>query len=259
MAIWHLRAQVISRSKGRSSVAAAAYRSAERLIDYRTGLVHDFTGRTRHEVEAWIQSPEDAPAWARDRQELWRAVEDRERRKNSQTAREVEVALPVELGRDKQRELVRGWVREQWTGRGVVADVAIHRDPEGRNPHAHVLFATREIGPEGFGVKVREPDRRAELERWREGWERRANRELERAGVRARIDRRSYAERGIDREPTVHEGPYVRELEARGHRTDRGGENRLIRQRNAEREREAERERRREAERERDFTQGRER
>ncbi len=243
---------MISRSRGRSAVAAAAYRSAERLVDHRTGLAHDYTHRTRHEVESWIQAPEEAPEWARERSRLWNAVERKERRKDSQTAREVEVALPRELTRERQRELVRGWVREQHVERGVVADVAIHRDPRGRNPHAHVLLCTREIGAEGFGPKIREPDRRAELERWREGWERSVNRELERAGSRERVDRRSYAERGIDREPTRHEGAYVRQLESRGYRTDRADENRAIRERNAERERERRREAEREQERSRD-------
>ncbi|MDQ3376400.1 MAG: MobA/MobL family protein [Actinomycetota bacterium] len=253
MALYHLSTRVISRAQGRSAVAAAAYRSAERLVDERTGLVHDYTRRSRHEIEGWIEVPEQAPEWARERSELWNRATAAETRRNSRTAREIEVALPVELSREAQNGLVRSWVREELVARGLAADVSVHRDPDGRNPHAHVLMTTREIGAEGFGRKDREQDRGEQLGRWREGWADRTNRELERAGVRERIDHRSHRDRGIDREPTVHEGPYVRELESRGYRTDRADENREIRTRNAERERE-----RREIERDRTHTRGRE-
>lgn len=233
MAIYHLSAKVIGRSSGRSSVAAAAYRAGERLVDERTGLEHDYTNRRG--IEAWIEAPEHAPDWAKDREELWNRVEASERRKDSQLCREVEVALPKELSRREQDELVRGFVREEIVSRGMVADVAVHRGDE-NNPHAHVLATTREIGPEGFGKKAREWNDRDVLGGWREAWERHANRELERSGSRERVDHRSNAARGIDREPTVHEGPAAREMEARGLRTDRGDLNREARRINRERE-----------------------
>lgn len=238
MAIYHLSAKVIKRSAGRSSVAAAAYRAGERLVDERTGLVHDYSRRSRRaEMECFIEAPEGAPSWARNREELWNRVEAAERRRDSQVAREVEVALPKELSREGQRELVAGYVRESFVSRGMLADVAIHwGDPN--NPHAHVLLTTREVGPEGFGGKAREWNGRELLGEWREGWERHANRELERAGYLERVDHRSYAERGIEREPTRHEGPAVREMEARGIRTERGELNRAAGRRNAKRERE---------------------
>ena len=232
MAIYSFSHQVMGRSSGRSAVAAAAYRSGERLWDERRGQEHDY-GRRRERIEAWIERPEHAPGWSRER--LWNEAEKRETRVNSRTAHEWRIALPVELSEDRQRELVRGWVREEITSRGVMADVAIHRG-DASNPHAHVMATTREVGPEGLARKVREWNDIRQYDRWREGWERHANRELERAGVRERIDRRSHRERGLGLEPTVHEGPYVRELEARGLRTDRGDENRAIRYRNAERE-----------------------
>ncbi len=242
MAIYHLSAKVIGRSSGRSSVAAAAYRSGERLVDERTGLVHDYTKR-RDYIETWIQAPEHAPAWAREREELWNRVELSERRKDSQLCREVEVALPKELSREEQDGLVREFVREELVGRGMVADVSVHRGDQ-NNPHAHVLLTTREVGPEGFGKKAREWNARELLGVWREGWARSVNRELERAGYPARIDHRSFASRGIDREPTRHEGPTVREMEARGISTDRGALNRAVVRRNREtRERAAGRDR----------------
>jgi ATP-dependent exoDNAse (exonuclease V) alpha subunit len=233
VAIYHLNAKVIGRSSGRSSVAAAAYRSGERLVDERTGLVHDY--RRRGEIECWIQAPEQTPEWAREREELWNRVEASEKRRDAQLCREVEVALPKELSREEQSELVRGYVREQFVSRGMAADVAIHRGDE-NNPHAHVLLTTREIGPEGFGRKVREWNGREVLEGWREGWAERVNRELERVGLRERIDHRSFASRGIDREPSVHEGPSVRQMEARGIPTERGSLNRVAREQNRQRE-----------------------
>lgn len=242
MAIYHLSAKVIGRSSGRSSVAAAAYRSAERLVDERTGLVHDYTRRRGGEIECWIQAPEKAPEWARNREELWNRVEASEKRKDAQLCREVEVALPKELSREEQSELVRGFVREQFVSRGMVADVAVHRGDE-NNPHAHVMLTTREVDPggAGFGSKAREWNRNELLKEWREGWAERANRALERAGLSERIDHRSFASRGIDREPSVHEGPNVREMEARGLRTERGSLNRAARELNRQRELERER------------------
>lgn len=239
MAIYHLSAKVIGKSSGRSSVAAAAYRSAERLVDERTGLVHDYT-RRRGEIECWIQAPEQAPEWARNREELWNRVEASEKRRDSQLCREVEVALPKELSREEQGELVRGFVREKFVSSGMVADVAIHRGDE-NNPHAHVLLTTREVHPEGFGRKAREWNRRELLGEWREAWTERTNRELERVGSRERIDHRSFASRGIDREPSVHEGPSVRQMEARGIPTERGSLNRAVTELNRQRELERER------------------
>jgi ATP-dependent exoDNAse (exonuclease V) alpha subunit len=236
VAIYHLSAKVIGRGAGRSSVAAAAYRSRERLIDERTGLVHDYS-RRRGEIECWIQAPENAPEWAREREVLWNRVEASEKRRDSQLCREVEVALPKEISREQQDELVRGFVREQFVSRGMVADVAIHRGDE-NNPHAHVLLTTREVGPggAGFGRKAREWNGRELLKEWRETWAERANRELERAGLSERIDHRSFVEWGIEREPTVHEGPAVREMEARGLRTERGSLNRAVAELNRQRE-----------------------
>jgi ATP-dependent exoDNAse (exonuclease V) alpha subunit len=234
VAIYHLSAKVIGRSSGRSSVAAAAYRSGERLVDERTGLIHDYT-RRRGEIECWIQAPEQAAKWARNREELWNRVEASEKRRDSQLCREVEVALPKELSREEQGDLVRHFVQEQFVSRGMVADVAIHRGDE-NNPHAHVLLTTREVSSEGFGKKVREWNGREVLEGWREAWAERTNRELERVGSLERIDHRSFASRGIDREPSVHEGPSVRQMEARGIATERSSLNRAARELNRQRE-----------------------
>lgn len=233
MAIFHLSSRVISRRVGRSATAAAAYRSGDVIHDECTNLVHDYS-RKRGVAESFILAPEGAPKWATDRNRLWNEVELGEKRKDSQVAREVEVSLPVELTPEQQSELIRRYVREQFVERGMVADVNIHRDNEG-NPHAHIMLTMREINDRGFGKKVRGWNSRELHNGWREAWAREVNRDLERAGLDERVDHRSYAERGIDVEPTIHEGPQVRQMEARGAYTERGTINRIIRQRNEER------------------------
>lgn len=230
MAIYHLSVQVIGRSAGRSAVAAAAYRAGERLVDERTGQVHDYS--RRRGIESEILAPAQAPAWIQDRERLWNAVEASERRKDSQLAREINIALPLELSREQARELVRGYVQEQFVAQGMVADVAYHWDRH--NPHVHVMLTLRAIGPDGFGAKVREWNRTEALEGWREAWERHANRALERAGRSERIDHRSLEAQGItDRLPTIHEGPHVRAMARRGLRTERAAIQAAIREHNA--------------------------
>ena len=193
MAIYHFDASVISRSKGRSATAASAYRAAERVVDRRTGEVHDYT--RKHGVEhTEILAPAHAPDWARDRSALWNAVEQIERRKDAQVSREVRVALPSELSVEQNRDLVRGFVQEQFVARGMVADIALHapgREGDQRNHHAHIMLTTREIGPEGFGAKNRDWNAKELLVDWRSSWAEHVNRTLERCSVYERVDHRT--------------------------------------------------------------------
>ena len=193
MAIYHLRATMISRSTGRSATGAAAYRSSERIHDERTGLSFDYRARSGVEhVE--ILAPERSPEWVQDRAALWNAVERAETRKNSQVAREIRVALPAELDRDQRIALVRDFCQRSFVDRGMVADIALHapgREGDERNHHAHILLTTREIGPEGFTTKNRDWNAKELLEDWREAWARDSNHALERCGHEARIDHRT--------------------------------------------------------------------
>jgi hypothetical protein len=222
MAIYHLSAKPISRATGRSATGAAAYRSGESITDKRTGLEFDYS-KKRGIDHTEIMGPDNAPEWALDRAKLWNAVEHSEKRKDSQVAREVEVALPTELNPEQQRELVRGFARSQFVDAGMVADIAIHH-AESSNPHAHILLTMRDIGPNGFGQKNRSWNDKALLQNWREAWEVQTNQALERAGHSARIDHRTLAEQGIDRIPQIHIGPHTPEMERRGIRTERGAE-----------------------------------
>ena len=193
MAIYHLRASVISRSAGRSATAAAAYRSGTEIEDRRTGLSFDYAAKCGVE-HTEIIAPDHAPDWASDRSELWNRVEEAETRKNSQVAREVRVALPDELSHDERVELVRGFCQEAFVERGMVADIAIHapgKDGDERNHHAHIMVTTREIDAEGFTTKNREWNGKDVLEGWRSSWAEVSNDALERSGLDDRIDHRT--------------------------------------------------------------------
>jgi hypothetical protein len=193
VAIYHLRASMISRSTGRSATAAAAYRAASHIIDQRTGLSFDYSKRSGVDhVE--ILAPSNSPAWVYDRAELWNHVETAEKRLNSQVAREVRVALPAELSHEQRVELVRDFCQRQFVDQGMIADIALHapgREGDDRNHHAHILLTTREIGPEGFEGKNRAWNATEVLEGWREAWALDTNLALERAGIEERIDHRS--------------------------------------------------------------------
>ena len=199
MAIYHLRATMISRSQGRSATAASAYRVAERIEDRRTGLTFDYAARSGVD-HTEILAPDHAPDWVRDRSELWNRVEESETRKNSQVAREVRVALPDELTHAQRVALVRDYAQAQFVDRGMVADIALHapgREGDERNHHAHILLTTREIDAEGsvpgggFTTKNRDWNKVEVLEGWREAWARDSNAALERAGIEDRVDHRT--------------------------------------------------------------------
>jgi hypothetical protein len=229
MAIYHLAVKSVSRSTGRSAVAAAAYRSGARIENERDGLVHDYRGRGGVEA-AFIVTPEGAE-WAQDRSALWNAVEAAEKRKDAKTAREYELALPAELDAGQRRELVEAFARDLVQRYGVAVDAAIHEPHDygdDRNHHAHVLTTTRAVGPDRLGAKTRQLDVRStasvEVEALRETWAGMVNQALERAGRDERVDHRSYARQGVGIEPTVKLGHASAALERRAQRERPAGE-----------------------------------
>ena len=203
MAIFHFSAQVISRSDGGNAVAAAAYRAGARFVCARTGLVFNHARRT-DVVHLAILAPEGACPWVFNRLALWTKVEA-EKRINSQLAREIEVALPIELTDAQRVELIHGYVNEQFVGQGMVADIALHDKGIG-NPHAHILLTLRDIGPERFGAKRRDWNNLGLVSQWREAWSTACNTALAQAGHAERIDHRSHQARGIEVPATVHQG-----------------------------------------------------
>ena len=232
MADYRLSADIIRRSKGRSVVAAAAYRGGDRLLDERTGTVKDYTYRADVLYTA-ILTPKNAPYWMQDRHDLWNEIERCEDRSNrrgeAQLARDIELSLPHELTHEQHVELVREFVQVYFVDQGMVADVAIHAPPrrgDGRNHHAHILLSMRDIEDGQFGKKNRGWNRQDQLQEWRERWDELQNRALEKYGLDDRVDHRSLADQGIDREPTMHLGPATQAIEDKGIATDRGDENR---------------------------------
>ena len=232
MAIYHLSMKILSRSKGYSAVASAAYRAGEKILDERTGVIHDYT-RKNGVASAVILTPANAPAWCANRAELWNAVEKAERRKNSQLAREFELAIPRELAQDAARETVLNFVRENFVSRGMIADVAFH-NLGGSNPHAHIMLSMRAITPDGFGEKVREWNDWTHAETWRGSWADHANRALANAGYQEEIDHRSYERQGLEKTPGIHLGKSACAMETRGIETERGEQNHLINRLNLE-------------------------
>jgi hypothetical protein len=233
MAIFHCQAKIIGRSDGKNALASAAYRSGQELYDERTETRFKFAGADRV-MHTEIIAPADAPEWVLDRQELWNSVERFEKRKDSQLAREFELALPAELDLDQQRDLVRGWAAAQFTAHGVVADVAIHdggrRTGKPANPHAHVMTSMRALHPTGWDSKKnREFEGRAKIEEWRSSWADHANRALKLAGHDVEISHLSHAARGLEEKPQIKEGLAARGIEAKGGISDRMDENRRIR------------------------------
>ena len=262
MASYHLSVKTVKRSAGRSAVAAAAYRAAERIACEREGRVHDY-GRKQGVEATLLVVPEDAPDWAQDRERLWNAAEAAERRKDSVVAREWELALPAELTPEGRLELARAFAGRLVERYGVAADVAIHaphREGDQRNWHAHVLTTTRRLEEDGLGAKTKALDARAtggaEITAMREVWAGMQNEALERAererglerGELDRVDHRSLAAQreaalergdreraeGLERPAEVKLGPAasamerraMREAEAEGHEyepvTERG-------------------------------------
>ena len=304
MAIYHLEAKVVSRGAGRSAVAVSAYLSCSRLYNDYDGIQHDYT---RKQGLAWQQVflPEYAPQEWQDREKLWNAVEEVETAKDSRLAREFVVALPIELSREQQIELLQAFIREQFVPDGMCADAAIH-DTDGHNPHAHILLTVRPLDEQGHWqyktekeyLCVKNGEERGftaaefkvaqaegwekqypykvgrrkvymtpsaaeaqgvvradkhpkstrygrqnpiserwnseeQLAAWRAAWADAANRCLECAGREERIDHRSNAARGLDEQPTIHEGVTARALERKGMIADRCEINRQIKADNA--------------------------
>ncbi len=251
MAIYRLEAKIIGRRAkdktgktipGRtvSVVAKAAYRSGEKLHDDRQDRTYNYRSRAQQVVHSELVIPDIAPEWlapsehasdSERRERLWNAIEQAEKRVDSQLAREFVVALPVELQDEQKAGLVRLWCREEFAIQGYVADFAMHASQDGHNPHAHILCTLRPVEGEGFGKK---PDMsgkfngqgsvgmaaKSDLQSWRESWEIRCNDALAAAGLDVRIDHRSLKDQGIDREPEPKIGVDAMGMQRRGAEED---------------------------------------
>ena len=147
MAIYHMQAKVVSRGSGRSAVAASAYMSCSRMYNDYDGIQHDYT-RKQGLIYQEVILPPIAPSKWIDREQLWNAVEETEKTKDSRLAREFVVALPVELDKDSNISLLQNFIQKNFVDMGMCADFAIH-DTDGHNPHAHILLTVRPLNENG--------------------------------------------------------------------------------------------------------------
>jgi ATP-dependent exoDNAse (exonuclease V) alpha subunit len=221
MAIYHLSVKAISRSAGRSATAAAAYRAGCEIRDERTGEVHDYTRKGGVESTDLVL-PDGAPTWAANRNALWNAAEQAERRKDACVAREFVVALPAELPAAERHRLARDFAQDMANREGCAVDIAIHAPSRGgddRNHHAHLLRTTRKVEWQGLGAKLDTEragrNRIADLAAVRSRWADLTNARLRAHGISAQIDHRSLEAQGIDRTPTKHLGPSATGYERR--------------------------------------------
>ena len=256
----------IKRSAGQSAVAAAAYRAGEKLHSEYYGEDSDYT-RKGGVICSEILLPSHAPPEYADRETLWNAVEKAERGKKAQLAYSFDIALQKEFSMQENIALARQFLLENFVSRGMVVDFSVHspdkEDGGISNPHFHVMCPIRPIESDGsWGNKQRREyvlDEHGErvldeagngnyvfnavsttdwgkpetLETWRQGWAETCNAKFAEKGLDCRIDHRSYERQGIEQIPTIHEGPSVRAMEAKGIRTDKGDLNRWIRKTNA--------------------------
>lgn len=220
MAIYHFDLQLIKRSEGRSSVNAAAYRSGEKIKDERLNKTFNYTNKPVH--NSFIMKPENTPDWISDRATLWNEIEKIEKRKDAQLAREINVALPVELSDTDHTELIQKYVQENFVNEGMIADVCIHKDNV-ENPHAHIMLTMREFdsNKNSFGKKNRDWNEQSLINTWRENWATVVNESLKENNISEQIDHRSHAERGLKILPQIHEGPTARDMHKRGKISDR--------------------------------------
>ncbi len=254
MAIYHCSIKIIKRSQGRSAVAAAAYRSSENLTNEWDGMTHDYT-RKGGVVYTEILLPIYALPAFQDRSVLWNSVEKIEKSRNAQLAREIEIALPVELSRKEQIRLVRDYAQNTFVSMGMCADIAVHDKGDG-NPHAHILLTMRPFKEDGswdakcrkeydldkHGQRIRlkngafkshrmdttDWNELTKAEAWREAWAEYTNHTFELKGLSERIDHRSYKRQGVEQIPTVHMGVAATQMERQGISTEKGSVNREI-------------------------------
>lgn len=241
---YHFTTKAISRGAGQSAVHTAAYNAREQLEDEREGRRTKDYGYKGDTLFSGVFAPPGAPAWTRDRGQLWNRAEAAEKRVDAQTARNVEFAVPHQLNEEQRERLVKDFVREAFVRRGMVADVnmhAPHGQGDSRNVHVHCLLTLRRIEEDEFAPKkAREWNSKAELAAWREKWAHMGARALERAGYPIEAGRWQHGHEPIaqqrdaavargDQEfaqslahdPGRHKGPKITAQERRGEETAR--------------------------------------
>lgn len=258
---FHFSVNIISRGKGKSAVASAAYISGEKIKNEWDGVTHDYT-KKQGVISKEIYLPDHAPEEYKDRKTLWNSVELFEKNSNAQLARNFIISLPKELSIEENKKMIEEYVQNNFVKEGMIVDLAIHDESrEGnKNIHAHIMTIVRPINEDGTwgqkskkeyildekGEKVlnkngKPKTRKVELtswndkgnvERWRENFSDLCNKYLERAGAEKRVDHRSFKRQGIKQIPTIHLGASASAMERKGIRTEKGDINREIKKQN---------------------------
>ena len=258
---FHFSVNIISRGKGKSAVASAAYISGEKIKNEWDGVTHDYTRKEKVLVKNIIL-PDHIPKEFNDRSTLWNKVEMAEKNSNAQLARQFIIGLPKELSLSENINLVERYIKENLTSQGMIVDYAIHDESQDKNGniHCHIMTIMRPINEKGEflakskkeyildekGEKVlnkngKPKTRKVELttwndkvnvEKWRENFSDLCNKYLERAGAEKRVDHRSFKRQGIKQIPTIHLGASASAMERKGIRTEKGDINREIKKQN---------------------------
>jgi len=147
VAIYHNEVKMITRGEGRSACAASAYISCSAIYNDYDGIQHDYTRKGGLVWEQVFLPPMAPVAW-QDRETLWNAVETAEKEKDNRLGREHVVALPIELDRQGWIVLLTDYIQTQFVEEGMCVDAAIH-DPDGHNPHAHIITTVRPLNEDG--------------------------------------------------------------------------------------------------------------
>lgn len=241
MAIAHFSVSIVSRGDGRSVVLSAAYRHCARMDYEREARAIDYRAKQGLLHEEFLLPP-GAPQWVRmlvaDRsvagaaETFWNRVEAFEKRSDAQLAKDLTIALPLELSATENIALVRDFVEKHILSSGMVADWVYHDAPG--NPHIHLMTTLRPLTEEGFGAKkvaivgddgqpLRTKAGKIVYELWagstddfhalRDGWFERLNHHLALGGIDLRVDGRSYEKQGVDLVPTIHVGVGAKAIE----------------------------------------------
>ena len=258
---FHFSVNIISRGKGKSAVASAAYISGEKIKNEWDGVTHDYTRKEKVLVKNIIL-PDHIPKEFNDRSTLWNKVEMAEKNSNAQLARQFIIGLPKELTLSENKSLVERFIKENLTSQGMIVDYAIHDESQDKNGniHCHIMTIMRPINEKGEflakskkeyildenGEKVLNKNgklktRKVELttwndkgnvEKWRENFSDLCNEYLAKNKIEKRVDHRSFKRQGIKQIPTIHLGSSASAMERKGIRTEKGDINREIKKQN---------------------------
>lgn len=258
---FHFSVNIISRGKGKSAVASAAYISGEKIKNEWDGVTHDYTRKEKVLVKNIIL-PDHIPKEFNDRSTLWNKVEMAEKNSNAQLARQFIIGLPKELSLSENKNLVERFIKENLTSQGMIVDYAIHDESQDKNGniHCHIMTIMRPINEKGEflakskkeyildekGEKIlnkngKPKTRKVELttwndkgnvEKWRENFSDLCNEYLAKNKIEKRVDHRSFKRQGIKQIPTIHLGASASAMERKGIRTEKGDINREIKKQN---------------------------